>query len=141
MAESIGDTLERLRITRRDKADSTSSKSESQRAAAARNEQQSVDCNVEASNNMQTSSVLSSDGEDVLLHRTVVGSALNDDELGPSSSRRPILICDAWYGFPLQKRPRKAMMIRWWKGATESSKWIAAGCETPKVLGWRNPDR
>ena len=107
MAESIGDTLERLRITRRDKADSTSSKSESQRAAAARNEQQSVDCNVEASNNMQTSSVLSSDGEDVLLHRTAVGSALNDDDLGPSSSRRPILICDAWYGFPLQKRPRK----------------------------------
>ena len=108
MAESIGDTFERLQVTRSDKDDSISTESESQRVTVGRNEERSVDGNGAA--NMETSSILSSDGEDVLLHRTAGGSALNDADLGPSSSRRPILICDAWYGFPLQKRPRKERM-------------------------------
>jgi hypothetical protein len=93
MAESIGDAFEqRLRITDRD--DSTSTESESRRAAVDGYEQRSVDGGIAAANIMETTSVLSSDGDDV-------------PSPNRTASRRPILMCDAWYGFPHQKRPRK----------------------------------
>ncbi|KAL3796062.1 hypothetical protein ACHAW5_007845 [Stephanodiscus triporus] len=112
MAESmVGDTFERLRINGQDNDDSA--ESDSQRAAVSRKEHQSSfafrrDGNdVGVASNTQSSSILLSDGDDILLNRTSDEPTLNDADLEPSSSsRRPILICDAWYGFPPQKRPR-----------------------------------
>ena len=39
-----------------------------------------------------------------------------------------------------RRNRRKAMMMRWWKGATKRLRWLAAGWENPEELEWKRPE-
>ena len=39
-----------------------------------------------------------------------------------------------------RRNRRKAMMTKWWKGATKRLRWLAAVWENPEELEWRRPE-